>query len=262
MKKEKHRELSPAENDVRSIKLTKLVYLFVMLSFILPIGYLILKIIVTDPGEAAGGQGRADYVLMLVQCILGIFVIHIPMMLAKKFRFVVPTFLFVMYIIFLYCAIFLGEVRNFYYVIPHWDDILHCMSSMMTGFFGLMTISILNRDEHIVVRLSPFFMALFAFTFSVTVGSLWEIYEYTFDGLLGLNMQKFITASGEVLVGHAALTDTMKDITVDTCGALLSSVIGYLSVKRDKKWFKPELIEDEETEKEKEKDNKKESTDR
>lgn len=245
MKKRKLPELSPEEIERHSKKLTRLVYMFVMLSFILPVGYLIVKIIITEPGEAAGGQGRADYVLMLLQCVLGIFVIHIPSMLAKKFKFVVPTFLFVMYIIFLYCAIFLGEVRNFYYVIPHWDDILHCMSSMMTGFFGLMTITILNRDENIVVQLSPFFMALFAFTFSVTVGSLWEIYEYTFDGLLGLNMQKFITASGEVLVGHAALSDTMKDITVDTCGALLSSVIGYFSVKLDKKWFKPELLDEE-----------------
>lgn len=245
MKKRKLPELSPEEIERHSKKLTRLVYMFVMLSFILPVGYLIVKIIITEPGEAAGGQGRADYVLMLLQCVLGIFVIHIPSMLAKKFKFVVPTFLFVMYIIFLYCAIFLGEVRNFYYVIPHWDDILHCMSSIMTGFFGLMTITILNRDENIVVQLSPFFMALFAFTFSVTVGSLWEIYEYTFDGLLGLNMQKFITASGEVLVGHAALSDTMKDITVDTCGALLSSVIGYFSVKLDKKWFKPELLDEE-----------------
>lgn len=251
MKKRKLPELSPEEIERHSAKLTKLVYMFVMLSFILPVGYLIVKIIITEPGEAAGGQGRADYVLMLLQCVLGIFVIHIPSMLAKRFKFVVPTFLFVMYIIFLYCAIFLGEVRNFYYVIPHWDDILHCMSSMMTGFFGLMTITILNRDENIVVQLSPFFMALFAFTFSVTVGSLWEIYEYTFDGLLGLNMQKFITASGEVLAGHAALSDTMKDITVDTCGALLSSVIGYFSVKLDKKWFKPELLNEESDGKEK-----------
>ncbi|MGN1345928.1 MAG: hypothetical protein ACI4V1_04030 [Eubacteriales bacterium] len=232
------------EKEVQKVKLTRIIYLFVMLSFIVPVGYLIFKIILTEPGEAAGGQGRADYVLMLLQCALGIFVMHIPTFLSRKFRFVVPPFLFVMYIVFLYCAIFLGEVRSFYYTVPHWDDILHCMSSMMTGLFGLMTITILNRDEHVVVRLSPFFMALFAFSFSVMVGALWEIYEFTFDGLLGLNMQKFITAAGETLVGHAALADTMKDIIVDTIGAFLSSTIGYFSVKFDKRWFMPELVEE------------------
>lgn len=242
-RKIRYRDMTPEEKEKHTAKLTRIVYLFVMLSFILPVGYLIVKIIITDPGEAAGGQGRADYVLMLLQCLLGILVLHVPSMLAKKFRFVVPPFLFTMYIIFLYCAIFLGEVQKFYYVIPHWDDILHCMSSMMTGFFGLMTITILNRDEHIIVRLSPFFMALFAFSFAVTVGALWEIYEFIFDGLFGLNMQKFITAAGETLVGHAALTDTMKDIVVDTIGALVSSIIGYFSIKFDKRWFMPELVE-------------------
>lgn len=242
-KRVRYRDMTPEQKERRKAKLTRLLYLFVMASFVLPIGYLIVKIIITDPGEAAGGQGRADYVLMLLQCALGLLVLHVPSMLAKKFRFVVPPFLFTMYIVFLYCAIFLGEVRSFYYVVPHWDDILHCMSSMMTGFFGLMTITILNRDEHVVVRLSPFFMALFAFAFSVMVGSLWEIYEYAFDDLFGLNMQKFITASGEVLTGHAALSDTMKDIVVDTMGALVSSVIGYFAIKHDKRWFVPELME-------------------
>lgn len=238
------RELSPEEKTAHRHRMNHLLYFFVMASFILPVGFLIVRIIMTDPGEAAGSQGRADYVLMLVQCVLGAFVMHIPMMLSRHFRFVIPPFLFTMYILFLYCAIFLGEVRHFYYVVPHWDDILHCMSSMMTGFFGLMTISILNRDEHVVVRMSPFFMALFAFAFSVMIGALWEIYEYTFDGLLGLNMQKFITASGEVLTGHAALSDTMKDIVVDTVGALVSSVTGYFSIRFGKRWFIPELLED------------------
>lgn len=241
-KRMRYRDLTAEQKERQKKKLTRILYLFVMASFVLPIGYLIVKIIITDPGEAAGGQGRADYVLMLLQCVLGLFVLHVPSMLAHHFRFVVPPFLFTMYIVFLYCAIFLGEVRHFYYVVPHWDDILHCMSSMMTGFFGLMTITILNRDEHVVVRLSPFFMALFAFAFSVMVGSLWEIYEFAFDGLFGLNMQKFITASGEVLTGHAALRDTMKDIVVDTVGALVSSVIGYFSVRLDKRWFVPELM--------------------
>ncbi len=243
MKTARSEKMTPEQRETRKMKLNRIVYLLVMLSFIVPIGFLIIRIITVDDADAAVGKGRADYTLMLVQCLLGIIVIHVPTMLAKQFRFVAPPLLCTFYIVFLYCAIFLGEIQSFYYTVPHWDDFLHSMSSMMTGFLGLMGVSILNRDEHIVVKLSPFFVALFAFSFSVTIGALWEIYEYAFDGLLGLNMQKFMTAEGEILSGHTALTDTMKDIVVDTLGALISSVIGYFSIKYDKHWFVPELIE-------------------
>ena len=80
----------------------------------------------------------------------------------------------------------------------------------MLGFFGLMVVTILNRDDHVVVQLSPFFVALFAFCFAVSIGALWEIYEFSFDGILGLNMQKFVTAQGDVLIGHEAIRDTVN----------------------------------------------------
>ena len=68
------------------------------------------------------------------------------------------------------------------------------------------------------------FVAMFSFCFAVSIGAVWEIYEFSFDGLLGLNMQKFLLADGTPLVGRAALTDTMKDIIVDTIGALIASL--------------------------------------
>jgi len=86
------------------------------------------------------------------------------------------------------------------------------------------------------VSLSPFFVALFSFCFALSCGAVWEVYEFVFDGLLGLNMQKFITASGEVLTGHNALHDTMTDIIVDAMAALLIAVIGYSRLKTDR-WF-------------------------
>ena len=151
-------------------------------------------------------------------------------------KFEIPTALYIMYIIFLYCAIFLGEVRSFYYNVPHWDDILHFFSSMMTGMFGFMLISIINEDQHVAIHLSPFFVSLFAFSFSMMLGGLWEIYEFAFDGILKLNMQKFMLEDGTQLVGRAALSDTMKDIIVDGCGALLASILGFLSLKQKKGW--------------------------
>lgn len=239
--------MTQAEKDAAAAKSAKIMFLFTLVSFILPIVFIIIRMVFFSDSaneNEAGYHSHADYVLMIVECLLGCLVINIPTILSRKFKFEIPMLLYIFYIIFLYCAIFLGEVRSFYYVIPGWDNILHTMSSVMLGFFGLMVVYILNRDEHVMVKLSPFFISLFAFSFAVTIGSLWEIYEFAFDGLLGLNMQKFITADGVVLSGHDALCDTMKDIIVDTIGALVSSIIGYFSIKYEKSWFKPKLTDD------------------
>lgn len=220
-------------------------YVLTLSSFILPVIYLVLKMIFgTLDKNDAGYHSDADYALMIVQCLLGVLVINIPTLLGKKFKFEVPPFLYVFYIFFLYCSIFLGEVRSFYYKFTWWDSFLHGTSSLMIGFFGFMVISILNRDENIVMKLSPFFVCMFAFCFAITVGALWEIYEFTFDGLLGLNMQKYMLSDGTQLLGHAALKDTMKDIITDSLGALVSSVIGYLGLKKNKKWLIPKLTEE------------------
>lgn len=221
----------------RSGKLARFAYFAVLISFILPIAFLVFRIIAWDEETAQTlSRTRADYVLMLLQCLLGVIVIHLPTIFSRRFQFELPASLYLMYIIFLYCAIFLGEVGSFYYRVRHWDVYLHAFSSLMSGIFGFMVVALLNRSEQFSVQLSPFFVALFAFCFAMTIGAVWEIYEYTFDGILGLNMQKFITAEGEVLVGHAALRDTMKDIIVDAVGALVASIAGYLSLKNRRGW--------------------------
>ena len=228
-------------------RLGRILYFWVNLSFLVPIVYLILRLIFGGgSSNEAGYHSDSDYLLMLMQCILGLVTIHLPSILERRLRFELPGLLYGFYIVFLYCAIFLGEVRSFYYLFPRWDSILHFFSSMMTGFFGLMVVTILNRDRHVSMNLSPLFVCLFAFCFSVTIGSLWEIYEFIGDGLFGLNMQKFMTAQGELLVGHNALRDTMKDIIVDVLGALLASVIGMISIRRGTRWYIPTLTRSEE----------------
>ena len=223
-------------------KIALVAYFFTMLSFIGPIAYLIFKIIFGSFDTICEGfNTKADYALMIAECVLGIIVIHIPSLLAHKFKFEIPFFLYIAYIIFLYCSIFLGEAQSFYYKIPHWDTILHAMSSLMLGFFGFMFITILNRDEHTLMRLSPFFVSLFAFCFAVTIGAIWEVYEFTMDGLRGFNMQKHSTANGVPLEGHLALVDTMKDIIIDAIGAFSASLMGYIGLKQNKKWMIPKL---------------------
>ena len=229
-------------NNNKQQRFNNILYISVVISFIVPIIFLILRMIFGNvSSNEAGYHSDADYILMIIQCLLGLIVINLPTFLARKLKFELPMTLYGMYIIFLYCAIFLGEVRSFYYVIPFWDSILHAFSSLMLGFCGFMAITILLRDEHIVMSLSPIFTAIFAFCFALSIGTVWEIYEYVFDGILGLNMQKFMTVDGTLLVGHAALADTMKDIIIDAIGALTATVIGSVAIKHDRTWMQPKL---------------------
>ena len=214
--------------------------LLLFVTLILSAVYALTRIIIPDPlssQAAAYAQVRSDYVLKFIQCLLGLGVLSLPSIIGRKLKFDIPNFIYIMYYLFLYCAIFLGEVLNFYYVIPHWDVILHFFSGAMLGSLGFILVSQLNDSKMIRVSLSPFFVALFAFCFALSCGALWEIYEFVFDGILGLNMQKFMTATGEVLTGHQALHDTMTDLIVDSLAALFTSLAGYSRLKAEQ-WFR------------------------
>ena len=180
---------------------------------------------------------KSDYALMLSQCILGIVAMLLPGMLENKFKIAIPSYMLILYTIFLYAAIYLGEVRSFYYNVPNWDNILHTFSGAMIGALGFSIVTLLNKTEKVPIVLSPLFVALFSFCFAVTLGVIWEFYEFTFDGILGLNMQKFGLENGTKLIGRAALTDTMVDLFVDAVGAFIMSVIGYISLRYNKGWI-------------------------
>lgn len=210
----------------------------VLVSFIVPAGYLLVRIIAGDMmPEGPGGRGREDYVLMLLQCLLGVAAILLPARLMRRWDVEIPRVMFLLYIAFLYCAIFLGEVRSFYYSVPHWDTILHIFSGGMLGALGFSMIAVFNNTERIPMNLSPLFVAVFAFCFALALGAVWEIYEFAADCLLATNMQKFSLDNGTALIGQAALRDTMKDLIVDALGAVGASVIGYISLKYEKGWI-------------------------
>ncbi len=180
---------------------------------------------------------RSDYVLMLVQCILGMVLMFLPSMLERNWKLHIPGFMHIVFVFFLYAAIYLGEVRSFYYHIPHWDTILHTFSGAMIGALGFSVVKLLNDSEKVQINLSPLFVAIFAFSFALAIGALWEIYEFSFDNLWGLNMQKFAFEDGSLRMGKDALSDTMKDLIVDALGALATSVVGYISLKFKKGWL-------------------------
>lgn len=223
----------------KKIDWVKVVECFLFLTLILSIIFVIYRMIQApsvmekhDPSIKV----KSDYTLMLVQCFLGIVVMKIPFIIKRKRIMKIPDFMEILYFIFLYCAIYLGEVRNFYYLIPFWDNILHAFSGAMLGILGMILVNFIDESEGLKINLNPFFVAFFAFCFAVTMGVLWEIYEFTFDYLLSLNMQKFALADGTLLVGRAALHDTMMDLIVDTLSALVICAVGYFHIKKQREY--------------------------
>ena len=213
--------------------------IFVLSSLILSILFVIVMLFIAPTKNTTSDfiRTKSDYTLMLIQCLLGVAAMFLPSIIERKWNFDIPNTMEVLYVVFLYCAIFLGEVRNFYHLIPYWDTILHTFSGAMLGALGFSVVSLMNDTEKWHLNLSPAFVAFFAFCFSITLGVFWEIYEFSFDGLLGLNMQKFALEDGTLLIGRAALSDSMKDLIVDGVGALAISIIGFISLKYKKGWL-------------------------
>ncbi|MCM0650725.1 hypothetical protein NBE98_20415 [Clostridium swellfunianum] len=217
------------------------VFAFVLLLLIISTVYAAYMLFNAPSGIAQNEYERvkSDYVLMILQCVLGCIIIFLPSKVEHLFHIDIPDLMEIIYFIFLFCAIYLGEVRNFYLRIAYWDVILHCFSAAMLGAVGFMIVNILNSSEKISIQLSPFFVALFAFSFAILCGTVWEIYEFTADGILGTNMQKFMSGNRTLLVGREALLDTMEDLVVDCFGALIVTMIGYFDLR--KKHLKLEL---------------------
>ncbi len=218
---------------------------FVLISLIIAIiaVSVVLVFAPSTPDEALPFKRlKSDYVLMLLQCIVGVFALLLPKFLKEKINLKIPYTMMLLYTIFLYCSIYLGEVRSFYYNVPHWDTILHTFSGGMLGALGFSLITVLNRTEKVPLNLSPAFVAVFSFCFALSLGTVWEFYEFTADGILGTNMQKFAFEDGELMAGRMALTDTMKDLIVDAIGAFFISMVGYVSLKYKKGWVEKLLL--------------------
>lgn len=193
----------------------------------------------TAPAASADPSVRvqSDYVLMLLQCALGIVVMFLPLIVQRRFAVHLPSAIEIAFFVFLYCAIYLGEVRSFYFRIPYWDNVLHFFSGAMLGALGFVLVQLLNDSQRLHVELSPAFVSFFAFCFALASGVVWEIYEFAADSLLGTNMQKYVTEAGEVLIGRSALHDTMIDLIIDASAALIVTVLGFL-------WLRPRMGKD------------------
>ncbi len=159
---------------------------------------------------------------LTVALTLGILAITLfPLLMARRFRVVIPPEFELLAIAFIFASLFLGEVRGYYTRFWWWDIALHTSSGLLLGIVGFLLVYVLNETEEVDLHMRPGFVAFFAFLFAVGVGALWEIFEFSMDSLLGMNMQK------PMLGDASGLTDTMWDLIVDALGALVIAVLGY-----------------------------------
>ena len=195
-------------------------------------------------------------------CALTLLLLVMPSLVQVTFKVELPTTLEIFILVFIFAAEILGEISEFYLVFPFWDTVLHTINGFLAAAIGFSMVDLLNRSEKIVFNLSPLFTAIVAFCFSMTIGVIWEFFEFGMDQLLGYDMQKdtvihalrsvtldpegrnvpyVISNITETVVNgrdlgiggylDIGLIDTMQDLIVNFIGASVFSVIGFFFVK-------------------------------
>ena len=241
--------------------------------------YVVLRLIVV--AELVLSILRGEYESAFI-CLLVLILFILPFFIQQNFGIQLPTTLEIIILLFIFAAEILGELEGYFITYPNWDTMLHTTTGFLCAATGFALIDILNRNSRIKFHLSPIYVALAAFCFSMTVGVLWEFFEFGMDRLFHLDMQKDtvvqsitsvmldptnsntpITVDGihSVAVNgndlgfdgylDIGLYDTMEDLFVNFIGAVTFSVIGYFYIKHRGKGklaraFIPTLSEQEE----------------
>lgn len=165
----------------------------------------------------------------LILCIA--LLILFTTVFSKRLAVQLPAELEVLALIFVFAALFLGEVRSFYARVWWWDIALHASSGLLMGILGFLLVYVLNESKKIDLVMTPRFIAFFAFLFAVSIGSLWEIFEFSMDQIFGTNMQKAMFSD------PSGLTDTMWDMIVNAIGAVIISTFGWWYLVRRRQSF-------------------------
>jgi hypothetical protein len=158
--------------------------------------------------------------------------------------------MYILFVIFCFCGIVLGDVNDFYGKFESYDAFLHFISGIILSIYGFIIINTINYQNK-NFKINPIFVALCAFCFAMTLGACWEIFEYSLDEFFGTNMQTYLETTSSSfprstdipLVGHEALKDTMTDIMLNGAGGILVCTIGYLDIKKGKNGFSKERLE-------------------
>jgi len=173
--------------------------------------------------------------LFLVSLIL--IVLFSPIIFKNRFQVEIPAEFHITAVIFTFAALYLGEIQEFYQRVWWWDIALHASAGFLMGIFGFLMIYLLNESERVYIHLTAGFIAIFAFTFAVTTGTIWEIFEFSMDQFFGFNMQK------PMLGDPSGLTDTMWDMIVNAVGAGFISLMGWWYLKVERSFFVKDWIQ-------------------
>jgi len=188
--------------------------------------YILFRILVVAAGTVA--VFRANWINFALSLVT-LFLTFLPTIIRREFHVYYPGEFEIVVLLFIFASMYLGEIHSFYARIWWWDIMLHALSGVIIAAIGFSLVDILNGEEKLPVELSPAFVAIFSFSFALSMGVIWEIYEFSMDSLFGLNMQK------------SGLSDTMGDLIVDALGALVVSIVGYFYLRGDIKLF--EILE-------------------
>lgn len=151
--------------------------------------------------------------------LVALFLTFLPALIERNYKIYLPAEFELVTVLFIYMTLFLGEVKGYYTKFWWWDIFLHTSSAIVFGFVGFLIVYIMYTEKKISSK--PIFIALFAFSFAVAIGVIWEIFEFSMDQYLGTNMQKL----------ESGIVDTMQDLIVDSLGALSTSIAGFFYVK-------------------------------
>ena len=250
----KRERKKPAGHEWRHIENKKLIYTV----------YFVLRLSVVLMLVAQFFNQNYENVLL---CVLTLVLFMLPSAFERRLHIDLPDTLEVIILLFIYAAEILGEIQSYYTTFHYWDTMLHTMNGFLCAAIGFALVDILNREEKVSLHLSPFFMAVTAFCFSMTIGVLWEFFEFSMDQFLLFDMQKdtvlqtistvnldpshgttavIVEGIQDVILvledgtqmplglgGYldVGIVDTMKDLFVNFIGAVVFSAIGYFYVK-------------------------------
>lgn len=200
-------------------------------------------------------------------CLLTLVLMIMPSVIQAAFKVEFPSPLEIVILVFIFAAEILGEISAFYIRFPYWDTILHTLNGFLCAALGLSLVDLMNRQKRMLFELSPLFMAIVAFCFSMTIGVFWEFFEFAMDYFCELDMQKDTVVhmisstyldpmrdNNTIIIGDIrnvavngkmldingyldiGLFDTMMDLVVNFVGAIIFSILGYFYIKhRDSK---------------------------
>lgn len=257
-KKAKHTVIGKLVGQIKKDKLTFAVYVLLRIAVIL----------------AMIASCLSGHYENLFVCTLSLVLFLVPAFFETNFGIELPSALEIIILLFIFAAEILGELGSYYVKVPVWDTALHTINGFLCAAVGFSLVDIINRNERFKFQLSPLFLAIVAFCFSMTIGVLWEMFEFTADMVFKTDMQKdfvvhtissvaldptnsnkavIIDGITDVAVNGKSLglggyldiglIDTMKDLIVNFVGAVVFSIIGYFYVKsRGKNKFAENFI--------------------